>query len=74
MTGKEHSVSNETYDKIKLAALIIVPTLTFLSSCCTILEFPGFEKAVAIIAAFNVLIGAWVKSLSDTYHKGESDE
>jgi len=62
-------MTNQTYDRIKLAALLIVPFLAFLASVCTIIGFSGADKAVAILAALDTLIGAWVKMLSDNYHK-----
>lgn len=70
-------VSNKTYDRLKLVALLLVPFIAFISSCG---DAVGYDTTVIvkIATAADVLLGAVVKILSDYHAKhltdGENEE
>ena len=66
-------MSNKQYDTLKLAALIAVPALAFLTSLCTIWHVPHAEEITATITAVDTLIGATTAIIAKAYHAKEDD-
>lgn len=62
-------MNNNTYDKIKLIALIIAPILVLIGSIASIWEVPNADKITATLAAIDTCIGAIVAILSHQYGK-----
>ena len=62
-------MNNNTYDKIKLIALIIAPILVLIGSIASIWEVPNADKITASLAAIDTCIGAIVAILSHQYNK-----
>ena len=62
-------MNNNTYDKIKLIALIIAPILVLIGSIATIWKLPHAEQITATLAAIDTCIGAIVAILSHQYNK-----
>ena len=62
-------MNNNTYDKIKLIALIIAPILVLIGSIATIWKVPHAEQITASLAAIDTCIGAIVTILSHQYNK-----
>lgn len=65
-------ISNQTYDTIKLIALLIAPVCVLITSVANAIGYDA-SVIVAILAAVDVFIGSVVKILSDNYHKGGGD-
>jgi len=66
-------ISNQTYDTIKLIALLIAPTCVLITSVANAIGYDA-SVIVAILAAVDVFIGSVVKILSDNYHEGGDAE
>lgn len=66
-------ISDKTYDRLKLIALIAVPVLAFLSSLCNIWKMPHAAELTATLAAIDTLIGAVVTALKAFYDKKVSE-
>lgn len=66
-------MNNNTYDKIKLIALIIAPILVLIGSIATIWKVPHAEQITATLAAIDTCIGAIVAILSHQYGKMMDD-
>lgn len=62
-------LSNNTYDRIKFVALLIVPIGTLIASLLNIWHMPYAQEITATAAALDVFFGALVKVSSDAYHK-----
>ena len=62
-------MNNNTYDKIKLIALIIAPILVLIGSIASIWEVANADKITATLAAIDTCIGAIVAILSHNYSK-----
>lgn len=61
-------MKNETYDRLKWIALILIPALvTLVLAVGQIWELPYYEKIGASIAAFGVFLGTLVKAASKKY-------
>ena len=65
---------NETYDIIKLMALITVPAITFITAVINIWGIPHGTEIIATLTALDTLIGAIVAILSAQYHKKQEAE
>lgn len=63
-------ISNQTYDAIKMIALIGAPVIVFLSALCNIWMIPHAAEITATLAAVDTLIGAVVTVLKASYDKG----
>ena len=53
-------MSNQTYDRIKVIALLIAPVVAFIASLVSIWGIPYGEQIVATLTALDTLIGAVV--------------
>lgn len=62
-------MSNKTYDRIKMTALIIAPVLAFLAALCSIWNVPHSEQITATLTAIDTLIGAVVVIVAREYNK-----
>jgi len=51
---------NETYDKLKLIALIVAPVVVFLSTICNVWHIAYAEQICATLSALDVLFGSIV--------------
>lgn len=67
-------LKNETYDKLKLIALVATPIITFLVALCTIWKVPHCDQVTATLAAIDALVGALVVKLSVDYNKENTTE
>lgn len=65
-------MSNETYDKMKYVALIILPAIaTFLLLISQIIDLPKAEPLAGFIMAVDWLLGKVLGISSEQYKKGE---
>lgn len=62
-------MSNETYDDLKIVALIVLPLAEFISALAGIWGFAHGQQIVATLVALDVFLGAILKASSDNYHK-----
>lgn len=65
--------SNKTYDILKAISLIAVPISTFIVAIMGAYGYPNTERATAVLAAINTLLGSLVKIAGENYQK-ELDE
>lgn len=61
-------MSNKTYDRLKVTALILTPVLAFLVSLVNIWGLPYGEQIVATLTAIDTLIGAIVVASNNAYN------
>lgn len=61
-------MSNETYDSLKIIALIILPLSELISALAGIWGIPYGQQIVATLVAINVFLGTILKASSDKYH------
>lgn len=66
-------MTNQTYDTIKLVALIAAPVLTFAAALVSIWDVPYVDKITATLAALDALIGAVVVVLKSLYEKKQGE-
>lgn len=66
-------ISNETYDKLKLVALLIAPTIAFVSA---ILGALGYDTTVVvtILTALDTFFGTVVSILAKQYKEENKEE
>ena len=64
-------ISNNTYDTIKIIALIIAPIATFVAALVDIWGIPYGSQIVATISALDVFVGALVVILKTLYDKSK---
>lgn len=62
-------MKNETYDRLKLIALIAVPLFAFIGAMCSIWNIPHSEQITATLTAIDTLLGAIVAILAHEYNK-----
>ena len=62
-------ISNNTYDTIKIIALLIAPIATFVAALVDIWGIPYGSQIVATISALDVFVGALVVILKTLYDK-----
>lgn len=67
-------MSNNTYDALKIIALLILPISEFIGSMASIWGWEQGSQIVATLVALDVLMGYIVKIASDRYHKEQNDE
>ena len=67
-------MSNSTYDRLKVVALILTPVLAFLASLVNIWGLPYGEQIVATLTAIATLIGAVVVVANKAYKPPEEEE
>lgn len=66
-------MSNQTYDTLKLVALLFLPIGTFVSSICNIWGIPYADQLAQTFAALDVLAGAVVTIANMRYKGGENN-
>lgn len=64
-------ISNNTYDTIKIIALLIAPIATFVAALVDIWGIPYGSQIVATISALDVFVGALVVTLKTLYDKSK---
>ena len=64
-------ISNNTYDTIKIIALLIAPIATFVAALVDIWGIPYGSQIVATISALDVFVGALVVALKTLYDKSK---
>ncbi len=64
-------ISNNTYDTIKIIALLIAPIATFVAALVDIWGIPYGSQIVATISALDVFVGALVVILKTLYDKSK---
>lgn len=62
-------MSNDTYDSLKIIALLVLPLAELMSSLAGIWGIPYGHQIVATLVALDVFVGAIVKMSSDNYRK-----
>ena len=62
-------MSNDTYDSLKIIALIVLPLAEFISALAGIWGIQHGQQIVATLVALDVFVGAIVKLSSDRYRK-----
>lgn len=62
-------MSNKTYDIIKKVALLIAPTVVFMTALVDIWGIPHGSAIVATLAALDVFVGCAVEILAANYKK-----
>ena len=67
-------MTNKVYDRIKNAALILAPILTFIASLVTIWGLPYGEAITATIASIDTLLGGIVLVAKKIYDSKNSTE
>ena len=67
-------MKNETYDKLKLIAWILVPVITFAGAMCGIWGVPNADKITATLAAIDTLLGSLLTISNANYNKEEHDD
>ena len=67
-------MTNETYDIIKIVALLILPISEFVGSLASIWGLPYGKEITATLVAFDVLFGVVVKIASDYYARNKEGE
>lgn len=70
---EEENMSNKTYDRLKVTALILTPVLAFLASLVNIWGLPYGEQIVATLTAIDTLIGAVVVAANKAYKPPEEE-
>lgn len=67
---KMFNMSNETYDKLKLAAQIIIPAIgTIYSALGMAFDWPYVAQVIAIITVTDTCLGVSLQLSSNQYHK-----
>ena len=68
-------MKNETYDVIKIIALIVLPALTtFVGVTLEALNVNYSGVVVTIMTAFDVMLGSIIEKLSSMYKKKKEGE
>ena len=67
-------MTNKVYDRIKNAALILAPILTFIASLVTIWGLPYGEAITATISSIDTLLGGIVLVAKKIYDSKNSTE
>lgn len=62
-------MSNDTYDSLKIIALLVLPLAELMSALAGIWGIPYGQQIVATLVALDVFVGAIVKLSSDKYRK-----
>ena len=63
--------SNETYDVLKVIALIVLPLSEFVSALASIWGLPYGQQIVATLVAVDTFLGAMLKISTDNYNRQE---
>lgn len=66
--------NGKIYDYLKLAALVIIPTGTFISTCMNIWGIGYAEQVQATFVALDVLVGVFVTISNQAYKKQIEDK
>lgn len=66
-------MTNKTYDTLKTIALMVAPSVTFISAVLTIWHVPFTKEITGTLAAFDVLIGAYV-AIANKHYKDQKKE
>lgn len=67
-------MSNETYDKLKFAALLILPIGTLISTFCHTWGIPYAEQIMQTFVALDVFAGAVVTAAKSDYDREHGHE
>ena len=68
------TMSNKTYDRLKMVALLLMPLITFLAALGDIWHIPYTTQITATLAALDTLLGACLKVSTDAYYEGQKKE
>ena len=63
------NMTNNTYDRLRLVALIIAPVSVFIVAVLTALHAPQLDTVTAILAALDTLLGSLVEIFRRQYEK-----
>lgn len=68
-------MSNKTYDKLKIIALIVLPALTtFVGLVLETLNVSWSGKAITIMSGFITMLGTIITKISSTYNKNKEEK
>ena len=67
-------LSNQTYDLLKLIALLILPLSELIAAVAHIWGLPFGAQIVATLVAIDAFLGTVLKISSDNYAKGIADD
>lgn len=67
------NMTNKTYDRLRIVALIIAPVSVFVVAVLTALHAPQLDTVTAILAAFDALIGSLVEIARKEYNAQNGD-
>lgn len=67
------TMTNKTYDLIRLIGEIAVPVIAFITAICTIWNIPHCAEVTATLTALDTLIGAVVMILRKNYNKRQTE-
>ena len=67
-------LSDKAYDVMKLLAIFILPLAALVTSLSEIWGIPYGQQISQTLLALNVLLGAIIKTSSDSYWGGQYDE
>lgn len=68
-------MSNKTYDRLKIIALIILPALTtFIGLVLETLNVSWSGKAITIMTGLITMLGTIISKLSSIYNKNKESE
>lgn len=67
------TMTNETYDRLRLVALIIAPVSVFVVAVLTALHAPQLDTVTAILAALDALVGSLVEIARREYNRGAEE-
>ena len=68
-------MSNKTYDRLKIIALIILPALTtFVGLVLETLNVSWSGKAITIMSGFITMLGTIITKISSTYNKNKEEK
>ncbi len=67
--------SNDTYDKLKWVALILIPALAALyCNCAKYVPLPYPDQVVGVLTSLDFFLGTILGISTFNYNKGEYDE
>ena len=67
------NMTNNTYDRLRLVALIIAPVSVFIVAVLTALHAPQLDTVTAILAALDAFVGSLVEIARREYNKQNGD-
>ena len=70
----EIRISNKLYDILQIICRMILPFVDFVSAMGSIWKIPFAAEICATLTALNVLLGTFLKIVSDNYKRQQKKE